>query len=75
MAEGRVVIPRNVAGRARPQGIGEGLRVKINADVGSSKGRAAKEEELRKARIDQVILARYGELDQTHAFSVRVQTV
>ena len=51
MAEGRVVIPRNVAGRARPHGIGEGLRVKINADVGSSKGRADLEEEIRKARI------------------------
>jgi len=41
MAEGRVVIPRNVAGRARPLGIGEGLRVKVNANVGSSKDIAA----------------------------------
>lgn len=43
--------PVNVAGRARPQGIGEGLRVKVNADVGSSKGRADPEEEVRKAPI------------------------
>ena len=29
LARGRVVIPRNAAGRARPLGIGEGLRVKL----------------------------------------------
>ena len=51
MAEGRVVIPRNVVGRARPLGIGEGLRVKVNANVGSSKDRADLEQEVRKARI------------------------
>ncbi len=51
MAEGRVVIPRNAAGRARLLGIGEGLRVKVNANVGSSKDRADLDEEVRKARI------------------------
>jgi len=50
MAAGRVVIPRNAAGRARPLGIGEGLRVKVNANVGSSKDRADLDEEVRKAR-------------------------
>jgi len=51
MAEGRVVIPRNAAGRARPLGIGEGLRVKVNANVGSSKDRADLDTEVRKARV------------------------
>jgi len=51
MAEGRVVIPRNVAGRARPLGIGEGLRVKVNANVGSSKDRADLDLEVQKARV------------------------
>jgi phosphomethylpyrimidine synthase len=51
LAEGRVVIPRNAAGRARPLGIGEGLRVKVNANVGSSKDRADLVGEVRKARV------------------------
>ena len=51
MAEGRVVIPRNVAGRVRPLGIGEGLRVKVNANIGSSRDRADLEAEVRKARV------------------------
>jgi phosphomethylpyrimidine synthase len=51
LAEGRVVIPRNAAGRARPLGIGEGLRVKVNANVGSSKDRADLNTEVRKARV------------------------
>jgi phosphomethylpyrimidine synthase len=51
MAEGRLVIPRNVSGRARPIGIGEGLRVKVNANVGSSKDRASLDAEVRKARV------------------------
>ncbi len=48
-AEGRVVIPRNAVGRARPLGIGEGLRVKVNANIGSSKDRADLDTEVRKA--------------------------
>ncbi len=51
LAEGRVVIPRNAAGRARPLGIGEGLRIKVNANVGSSKDRADLDSEVRKARV------------------------
>jgi len=51
VAKGRTVIPRNVAGRARPLGIGEGLRVKVNANVGSSKDRASLEDEVRKAKV------------------------
>ncbi|MCK4970165.1 MAG: phosphomethylpyrimidine synthase ThiC, partial [Thermoplasmata archaeon] len=51
VAKGRTVIPRNVVGRARPLGIGEGLRVKVNANVGSSKDRASLEDEVRKAKV------------------------
>jgi phosphomethylpyrimidine synthase len=56
VAAGRTVIPRNVAGRARPLGIGEGLRIKVNANIGSSKDRASLEDEVRKARV----AVRYG---------------
>jgi phosphomethylpyrimidine synthase len=51
LAEGRVVIPRNAVGRARPLGIGEGLRVKVNANVGSSKDQADLAAEVRKASV------------------------
>ncbi len=51
VAAGRTVIPRNVAGRARPLGIGEGLRIKVNANVGSSRDRASLDEEVRKAMV------------------------
>lgn len=51
LAEGRVVIPRNAVGRARPLGIGEGLRVKVNANVGSSKDQADLAVEVRKASV------------------------
>jgi phosphomethylpyrimidine synthase len=56
VAAGRVVIPRNAVGRARPLGVGEGLRIKVNANVGSSKSRASLEEEVRKAQA----AVRYG---------------
>src|SRR3989337_1087482 len=49
VAEGRAVIPRNrVRGEIRPVAIGEGLRVKVNANVGSSRDRAAVSLELEK---------------------------
>jgi phosphomethylpyrimidine synthase len=56
VAGGRVVIPRNARGRARPLGIGEGLTVKVNANVGSSRNRASLEDEVAKARA----AVRYG---------------
>lgn len=49
--EGRVVIPRNPIHSPKPLGIGEGLRVKINANIGSSPDRADVNEEIEKARI------------------------
>ena len=36
LAEGRIIIPRNIAGKSRAVGIGKGLATKINANVGSS---------------------------------------
>ena len=56
VAAGRTVIPLNARGRARPLGIGEGLRVKVNANVGSSRARASLKEEVSKARA----AVRYG---------------
>lgn len=36
IAEGQVVIPKNINGDCTPLGIGKGLRTKINANIGSS---------------------------------------
>ena len=33
---GKVVIPKNINGHSKPCGIGEGLKTKINANIGSS---------------------------------------
>ena len=49
VASGRVVIPANVNHRGlTPRGIGEGLRVKVNANIGTSSDQTDLEEELRK---------------------------
>lgn len=54
---GRVVIPSNPRHkRLTHVGIGEGLRVKVNANIGTSKDHVDVEEELEKARI----AARFG---------------
>jgi phosphomethylpyrimidine synthase len=51
VAEGRAVLPRNrKRGAIRPVAIGEGLRVKVNANVGSSRDRADVSLELEKMR-------------------------
>jgi phosphomethylpyrimidine synthase len=36
LAEGRIIIPKNVNRKSDPLGIGKGLRTKVNANVGSS---------------------------------------
>ncbi|MBI5576556.1 MAG: phosphomethylpyrimidine synthase ThiC [Deltaproteobacteria bacterium] len=52
VAAGRAVIPRNRKRRdIRPVAIGEGLRVKINANVGTSRDRADISAELEKTRV------------------------
>lgn len=51
IARGRVVLPKNVKHPlACPCGIGEGLRTKINANIGTSKDSSDIETELRKMR-------------------------
>ncbi len=51
IAEGRVVITRNILRKIKPLGIGKGLRTKINANLGTSKDKVDIEEELEKLRI------------------------
>jgi phosphomethylpyrimidine synthase len=51
VVDGRVVIPRNVDREFEPIGIGEGLRVKINVNIGTSKDHVDVEEEIAKAEV------------------------
>ncbi|MDA8123323.1 MAG: phosphomethylpyrimidine synthase ThiC [Deltaproteobacteria bacterium] len=52
VAAGRAVIPRNRKRREiLPVAIGEGLRVKVNANVGSSRDRANVADEIEKTRV------------------------
>ena len=52
IATGRVVIPCNPRrSKTKPVGIGEGLRVKVNANIGTSPDLAGLEEELEKAEV------------------------
>jgi phosphomethylpyrimidine synthase len=54
--EGRVVIPRNPIHSPKPVGIGEDLRVKVNANIGTSPDHIDVEDELAKAAV----AVRYG---------------
>ncbi len=49
--EGRVVIPSNPIHAPRACGIGEGLSVKVNVNLGTSRDRVVLDEELEKVRI------------------------
>ncbi|MHA1292352.1 MAG: phosphomethylpyrimidine synthase ThiC [Promethearchaeota archaeon] len=51
LAKGRIIIPKSNRREIKPIGIGEGLLVKINANVGSSKRVCNIEDELEKAKI------------------------
>jgi phosphomethylpyrimidine synthase len=52
VAKGRIVIPKNVCREdVKPIGIGEGLRVKVNANIGTSKDFASESDEIGKAKI------------------------
>jgi len=52
IAEGRVVIPSNVNHRLPEScGVGEGLLIKVNANIGTSADRAIIEEELQKLKV------------------------
>jgi phosphomethylpyrimidine synthase len=57
VAAGRIVVPRNIKRKdIEVKGIGEGLRTKVNANVGTSPDYANPEEEVEKAKI----AVRYG---------------
>ena len=52
IAQGRVVIPANINHKnLSPCGIGEGLSIKINANIGTSSDHAVIDEELEKMRV------------------------
>jgi phosphomethylpyrimidine synthase len=51
IAKGRIIIPKSNRRATKPSGIGEGLLVKINANVGSSKTVCDLESEVEKAKI------------------------
>ncbi|MGE5237281.1 MAG: phosphomethylpyrimidine synthase ThiC [Chloroflexota bacterium] len=56
LAEGVTVITRNSIRDIKPLGIGRGLRIKVNANIGTSKDRISYDEEL--AKLD--LLVKYG---------------
>jgi phosphomethylpyrimidine synthase len=51
LANGRIVIPKNINGKSRPVGIGKGLKTKINANIGSSSELEKVEWEVEKAKV------------------------
>ncbi|NLW80057.1 MAG: phosphomethylpyrimidine synthase, partial [Desulfovibrionales bacterium] len=55
VARGRVVIPKNVGREFSPEGIGEGLKTKVNANIGTSGVQGALEIEL--AKLDVAVKA------------------
>jgi len=74
IAEGYVVITKNVARRenVKPLGVGEGLRVKVNANVGTSTDICDVDMEIRKAKVaieagaDTIMdLSTGGNIDET----------
>jgi len=50
VAEGTIVIPKNINHDFTPRGIGKGLRVKVNANIGTSKDHTYPDEELEKMK-------------------------
>jgi len=56
VARGRIVILKNILKKIQPLGIGEGLFIKINSNIGTSQKKMDIKEELEKARIS----IRYG---------------
>ncbi|MDI6799172.1 MAG: phosphomethylpyrimidine synthase ThiC [Actinomycetota bacterium] len=83
LAQGRVVIPRNKdRGHIKPIGIGEGLKTKVNANIGTSKGYPSLEEELKKletvieAKSDTVMdLSTGGDINQIRREILKRSTI
>lgn len=55
VASGQIVIPFNPIHHPIPIGIGKGLRVKVNANIGTSREHCALKEEMAKAKIAQEV--------------------
>jgi len=51
VASGKIVIPFNPLHSPKPIGIGKGLRVKVNANIGTSREHCDVEEEVEKAKV------------------------
>ncbi len=51
VADGKIVIPYNAIHSPKPLGIGKGLRVKINANIGTSREHCDIDEEVKKAKM------------------------
>jgi phosphomethylpyrimidine synthase len=51
VADGSIVIARNVKRKIAPLAIGAGTRIKVNANIGTSSARASLKEELQKMRV------------------------
>ncbi|GAG38725.1 unnamed protein product, partial [marine sediment metagenome] len=83
IAEGKVVIPASsLHSNLKPIGIGEGLRTKVNANIGSSPNRADINEELEKLRVsikheaDTVMdLSTGGNIDEIRKAIIKESTV
>jgi len=83
LASGRVVIPRNVKREnVEVKGIGEGLRTKINANVGTSPDYASIDDEVEKAKVavkygaDTVMdLSVGGDIDEVRRRVIRAVSV
>ncbi|MBW1771633.1 MAG: phosphomethylpyrimidine synthase ThiC [Deltaproteobacteria bacterium] len=83
IARGSVVIPANINhGGLVPSGIGEGLTMKVNANIGTSSDRADLDEELEKLRVaveagaDSVMdLSTGGDIDQCRKKILELATV
>jgi len=54
VASGKIVIPRNIKRDFAPRGIGEGLRTKVNANIGTSGRHIDLKEELDKLRMAEM---------------------
>ncbi|MFC1867445.1 phosphomethylpyrimidine synthase ThiC [Thermodesulfobacteriota bacterium] len=83
IAEGRVVIPANINHKGlNPCGIGGGLFIKVNANIGTSSDRALLEEELTKLKVaieagaDTVMdLSTGGDLDRCRKTILKESTI